>query len=109
MACVDSHYRPLHGGRCRGFRPAGADAFGHHPHGKRVAPDAASRDRDWAKLGDLRRLERVLDRLTRSGRLRAPNGRFDVYLTEFGYQTSPPDHFSGIPVARQAAWLQKAA
>jgi hypothetical protein len=59
-------------------------------------------------MGDLPRFEAALDRLTRMKRLRAPHGRFPLYLTEFGYQTSPPDHATGIPVARQALWLQEA-
>jgi hypothetical protein len=109
FACVDAAYRPIRTGRCRGFKPASADAFGHHPHGKRAAPTQASADPDWAKMGDLPRLERTLDRLTRAGRIRAPGRRLDIYLTEFGYQTSPPDHFSGITVAHQALWLQQAA
>ena len=29
-----------------------------------------------------------------------------MYLTELGYQTSPPDPAAGIPPSRQAAWLQ---
>jgi hypothetical protein len=109
MACVDDRYRPVRTGPCARFRPAMGDAFGHHPHGKRVGPTQPSANRDWAKLGDLPRLLRVLDRLTRSGRVRAPGGRFDLYFTEFGYQTSPPDHAAGITVARQAEWLQTAA
>ena len=42
-------------------------------------------------------------------RLRATHGRLDVYLTELGYETSPPDHVQGISVAHQASWLQEAA
>ena len=109
MACVDDRYRPVRTGPCAGFRPAMGDAFGHHPHGKRVGPTQPSANPDWAKLGDLPRLLRVLDRLTRASRIRAPGGRFDLYFTEFGYQTSPPDHAAGITVARQAQWLQTAA
>ena len=51
----------------------------------------------------------MLDRLTRSGRIGAPGRRFDVYLTEFGYQTSPPDHRVGISLGRQARYLQQAS
>jgi hypothetical protein len=109
MACLDGRYKPLRSERCRSFLPASADGFGHHPHGKRSAPDEPSKQPDWAKMGDLPRLERVLDRVTATGRLRAPNDRFDLYLTEFAYQTSPPDHFSGITVAHQAEWLQQAS
>jgi hypothetical protein len=109
LACVDRHYKPLRRGPCRGFKPASADAFGYHPHGVEFGPENPNPDRDQAQIGDLPRLFSVLDRLTRSGRIGAPNRRFDVYLTEFGYQTSPPDHDVGISLGRQARYLQQAA
>ena len=52
-------------GRCRGFRPARADAFGYHPHGVEFGPEDPNPDRDQAQIGDLPRLFAVLDRLTR--------------------------------------------
>ena len=36
LACVDRRYKPMRRGPCRGFKPARADAFGYHPHGRRV-------------------------------------------------------------------------
>ena len=109
LACVDRRYRPMRRGPCRGFRPARGDAFGHHPHGVEYGPEDPNPDRDQAQIGDLPRLFGVLDRLTRSGRIRAPRRRFDVYLSEFGYQTSPPDRGVGISLSRQARYLQQAA
>jgi hypothetical protein len=109
LACVDRHYKPLRRGPCRGFKPASADAFGYHPHGVEFGPEDPNPDRDQAQIGDLPRLFTVLDRLTRAGRIGAPNRRFDLYLTEFGYQTSPPDHGVGISLARQTRYLQQAA
>ena len=96
-------------GPCRDFKPARADAFGYHPHGVEFGPEDPNPDRDQAQIGDLPRLFSVLDRLTRAGRIGAPNRRFDVYLTEFGYQTSPPDHRVGISLGRQTRYLQQAA
>jgi hypothetical protein len=29
-----------------------------------------------------------------------------MYMTEFGFETNPPDPFSGVPLERQAAWNQ---
>jgi hypothetical protein len=109
LACVDRRYKRMRGGPCRGFKPARADAFGYHPHGVEFGPEDPNPDRDQAQIGDLPRLFSVLDRLTRSGRIGAPGRRFDVYLTEFGYQTSPPDHGVGISLARHARYLQQAA
>jgi hypothetical protein len=109
LACVNRRYKRMRSGPCRGFRPASADAFGYHPHGVEFGPEDPNPDRDQAQIGDLPRLFGVLDRLTRSGRIGAPRRRFDVYLTEFGYQTSPPDHGVGISLARQTRYLQQAA
>jgi hypothetical protein len=109
MACVDARYRPLHRGACAGFKPASADAFGYHPHGVHHGPENPNPDRDQAQIADLPRLFEALDRLTRRGRIGAPRGRFDVYLTEFGYQTSPPDHLVGISLAQQSRFLQQGA
>jgi len=60
-------------------------------------------------MGDLGRLESALDRLTRAGRLRVTGGasRFPLYLTEFGYQTNPPDRYLGVAPDVQAAWLAR--
>ena len=109
LACVDAGYRPRRGGACAGFKPAAADAFGYHPHGIKRGPEDPNPDREQAQIGDLPRLFTVLDRLTRSGRIGAPSGGFDLYLTEFGYQTSPPDHIIGISLRRQSTFLQQAA
>jgi hypothetical protein len=109
MACVDRRYKRIRGGRCAGFKPARADAFGYHPHGVEFGPEQPNPDRDQAQIGDIPRLFSVLDRLTRMGRIVAPHRKFDVYLTEFGYQTSPPDHDVGISLGRQERYVQQAA
>ena len=109
LGCVDAAYKPLRTGYCRGFRPAAGDALGYHPHGVQNAPDRANRDRDEAQIADLPRLLAVLDRLTRAGRIAAPRRRLDLYLTEFAYQTSPPDHAVGVTLAQQTRYLQQSA
>jgi hypothetical protein len=104
MACVDSRYRPVRSGRCRGFKPAAFDTFGYHPHPKQFAPDKPNPNVNEAQFADLPRLFGVLDRL--KGRLTFGGG---VDLTEFGYQTSPPDHAIGVTLQEQARYLQQAA
>ena len=32
-----------------------------------------------------------------------------MHLTEFGYQTSPPDHAIGVTLAQQTRYLQQAS
>jgi hypothetical protein len=52
-------------------------------------------------LGGLRRLEGALGRaFSRWGVGRVPR----VYITEYGYETNPPDPFRGVSWSRQAAW-----
>ncbi len=106
MACVDGRYKTIRGGRCAGFKAVRADAVGYHPHPIKNAPDQRNPDPNEAQFGDLSRLFTVLDRLKRSKRLHASNG---FHLTEFGYQTSPPDHAIGVTLAQQARYLQQAA
>src|SRR4051794_4189407 len=107
FACVDAHYRRLTTGRCRGFVAPAADGFSLHPHGIRLSPDARSRFHDDAPMADLGRFEAVLDRLTAARRLVVLGGtrRFRLYLTEFGYQTNPPDRYLGVSAGTQAKWL----
>jgi hypothetical protein len=111
MACVDSRYRTLRSGSCRGFKAPDADAFSLHPHGIKLSPDAHARSHDDAPIGDLGHFEAVLDKLTRAHRLKVDGGaaRFPLYLTEFAYQTNPPDPFLGVSLATQAAWLSRSA
>ena len=112
MACLDERYRPMpRRGWCANFRTVRADAVGHHPHGVEAAPDEPSEDPRWAKIADLPRLLAALDRITDTGRFAPPgaDGKFDLHLTEFGYQTSPPDHAIGITVEEHARFLQQAA
>jgi hypothetical protein len=110
FGCVSRSFRKLRSGRCSGFKAPRADAIGHHPYEFFTHPSKPSRHRDDAAIGDGRRLLRFLDRLVVRDRLRsARGGRLDVHYTEFGYQTDPPDPYAGIPLKRQARWLQEAA
>ena len=110
FGCVSRSFRRVRSGRCRGFKPARADAIGHHPYQFFAHPSRGSQNRDDAGIGDTRRLLRFLDRLTRRrGLVSARGGRLAVHYTEFGYQTDPPDPYAGIPLRRQDRWLQEAA
>jgi hypothetical protein len=110
MACVDRRYRPMRRGRCRGFQPVPLDAIGHHPYQLLLAPTRRSRSRADAAISDGRRLLRVVDRLVRMGALRPGGDRTpNVFYTEFGYQTNPPDPFAGVSLRTQNRYLQQAA
>jgi hypothetical protein len=50
------------------------------------------------------RLHRFMDAAARAGR--TPAGR-DIYVTEFGYQTKPPDRYSTVSPAEQARYINE--
>jgi hypothetical protein len=110
FGCVDERYRPVRTGRCRGFLPARMDGFAYHPHPIKASPSTPSPNADDAAIADLGKLERTLDAVQRARGFTTPTGAHTpLHLTEFGYQTNPPDPYDGIPVARQSRWLQQAA
>ena len=109
LGCVKADYRRDRSGACSGASSIRASGFAYHPHPVRLAPTEHDPERDDAAFGDTRRLERALDRTTAAGVLRPTSGaRFNLYFTEFGYQTNPPDPISGVTPAQQAAWIQQA-
>lgn len=110
FGCVDRKYKRIRTGECKGFKPASADGFAYHPHGVKLAPNKHARDRDSAQIGDLSRLTRVLDKITSRGGVKVRGAkRFPLYLTEYAYQTNPPDRFIGISLANQAKYLRQGA
>lgn len=82
-----------------------AAGWAHHPYSLDASPRTRDRDRDDATLSGIPRLTRLLDRASRLyGRAR----ELPVWMTEYGWQTNPPDPTLGIPLSRQAAWLDDA-
>jgi hypothetical protein len=109
MGCVDGRYHHLRSGACKHFKAASGDSFGYHPHPKKLAPDAPNKDTDDAQFGDFSRLFHALDKLSRAHRIKAPGHTFKVRLTEFGYETNPPDRANGVSQSLQNRYLQQAA
>ena len=59
------------------------------------APDEHDPNPDQAAMADLPRVEQALDKVAaRGGIVPVGAARMPLYLTEFGYQTRPPDPFS---------------
>ena len=110
MGCRNAKFKPMRRGRCKGFKPVPADALGHHPYNLLQKPTNRSPNRYDAAIGDGRRLVRAVDRLTRLRAIRSGTGRrLNIFYTEFGYQTSPPDPFAGVSLGQQRLYLQQAA
>jgi hypothetical protein len=106
LGCVDDRYHSIRSGRCKHFKAAKGDTLGYHPHPKKLAPDKVNKDRDDAQFADLRRVFSALDKLHKRHRLSVSK---NIRLTEFGYETNPPDKASGVSTSKQAAYLQQAS
>jgi hypothetical protein len=109
--CVDSRYRAYRGGaaRSRGCNPFPkivTSGFAMHPYTKPVGPRYRLTSPDDATIGQIGRVEKALDRIARTHRVRTGLG---IYSTEFGIQSDPPDCIGfGAPLAKQAAILNEA-
>jgi hypothetical protein len=103
LACVDERLQPIETGGCAGYRPLPGDGWSHHPYSLRTTPDVRPRDPDNVPVASLDRLAFVLRALAQSGRIaRADAG---IYLTEYGYETNPPDPQARFGAADQAGLL----
>ena len=109
LGCVNAGYQRITTGGCAHAKPLLAYGFAYHPHPDRMSPTDHAASPDDASIGDLGRLERALDRTVAHGILKPAHGhRFGLYLSEFGYQTNPPDGNDGVSPTQQAAWIQQA-
>ncbi len=80
--------------------PLRATGYAHHPYTKKLAPTQRHRAPDALTMANVSELGALLDELAATtGNL--PAG-LPLYMTEFGYETSPPDRFSGVPPLAQA-------
>ena len=100
MACLDSNYRQYRGraAKLRGCSRVGripTSGFAYHPYTLSGGP-SVNEARDDAAIGQLGRVRSTLDALARRGKL--PR-RLKIWITEFGFQTKPPDPF-GTPIGR---------
>jgi hypothetical protein len=80
--------------------------FAHHPYarGGSAPPRTRGDPATEITIGSSHRLERLLDAAARRGRI--PAG-LPIHYTEHGFQTDPPDPRLGVPLARQAEYLNQ--
>jgi hypothetical protein len=78
------------------------DAYAHHPYyGSRFErPGTAPRSKKAVTLGNIGVLIRRLDGLY--------GGRKRLWITEYGYQTRPPDRYFGVSYSAQANYVHQA-
>jgi len=118
LYCVNRKLEPVKGARARKLRcpqhradfprqhPVlfAATGYAHHPYELLLPPAFRHPRPDWVTLANLPRLTRSLDRIFRTY---GSKRRLPLYLTEYGYQTNPPDPL-GVSLKRQAAYLNQA-
>jgi hypothetical protein len=93
--------------RCNLFEkygPIRATGVAHHPYTKNVSPLVKDRNPDSITMANASALGDLIDSLAR--RTKNVKRGLPVYMTEFGFETNPPDPFSGVPVEQQAEWNQ---
>jgi hypothetical protein len=91
---------------CRRPRNLDADAVAHHPYTRGAARDPRTRrvKRDEVTLGFHRRLRKLFDR---GAALNRNQYKIDFYVTEYGFQTDPPDDRVGIRPSLAAKWMNE--
>jgi hypothetical protein len=87
------------------LRRAGAkhfDAYAHHPYygSRSERPTTVPRSKKAVTLGNIQVLIGQLNRLYGRGKR--------LWITEYGYQTRPPDRLFGVPYATQAKYVHQA-
>jgi len=108
MACLDRNYRQIRGSAAkkRGCRKVGrfpTSGIAYHPYTPPAGPHVPEGPED-AAIGQLSRLRSTLDALAKRGKL--PR-RLPIWITEFGFQTKPPDPIFGAPLARAASFMDE--
>jgi hypothetical protein len=122
LYCVDADFRPLRGSLALALHcplhgspsvfvaanPAlfRATGYAHHPYSLLLAPNLTFPPADgFVALSELHVLEHTLDRIFATYGVRR---RLPIYLTEYGYETNPPDPIRGVSLRHQSAWLNEA-
>jgi hypothetical protein len=123
LYCVDSHLQILQGAsaQIRGCPQSDQVAqfpaahpvlfhmtgWAHHPYELTFPPNRRPTDPNYVTIANLSSLSDTLRRVYARYAQAQPPGGLPLYLTEFGYQTNPPDRF-GVSASRQASYLDEA-
>jgi hypothetical protein len=110
LFCLDSKGRGLTGSAartrgCASYPKLPVTGVAHHPYtrGAAGAPRSRPSGSSDITLATISRLSLWVDRGANRGRV--PRG-LPIWLTEYGFQTNPPDRY-GTSLTNQAAWLNE--
>lgn len=88
---------------CNSFGPAlQASGFAHHPYTKNV-PTTVQPPAGGITMANISLLGNLLDDLSSKSGGKIP-ADLPLYMTEFGFETNPPDPFNGISLSAQATY-----
>ena len=123
LYCLDSHLQILQGQAaqirgCPTANPIGQfpaahpvlfhmTGWAHHPYELTFPPNRRPTDPNYVTIANLGSLSDTMRRIYARYGQAQPAGGLPLYLTEFGYQTNPPDRL-GVSAARQASYLDQA-
>jgi hypothetical protein len=79
-------------------------AWAHHPYTKKLAPTARDRHRDSITMANVAELSTLLNQVGATTGYLAPANN-PTMMTEFGYESNPPDPFSGVSLSKQAEYI----
>jgi hypothetical protein len=77
--------------------------WAHHPYTQKKPPTWRDRHRDSVNIANIDELPALLDQIAEKTKL-IPSG-LPIWLTEAGWETRPPDPTRGVPIARQAPYI----
>ena len=109
VACIAPDGTP-YSGRAASLRSCGdfaargplqANGYAHHPYTKNVAPTVTDPSPDALTMANIANLGTLLDELSAKTN-GAIKGGMPLFMTEFGFETNPPDPFSGVALGDQA-------
>jgi hypothetical protein len=109
LACIQPDGAPYSGAAaaardCGDFAKRGpllATGYAHHPYTKNVGPTVRDASPDSITMANINDLGTLLDDLSNKTGGSIPSG-LPLFMTEFGFETNPPDPFSGVALPDQA-------
>ncbi len=83
-------------------KPLLANGYAHHPYTKNVSPSQRDRYPDSLTMANISELGTLIDEMAaKTGRVASG---LDLYMTEYGFETNPPDPFSGVSLELQSKY-----
>jgi hypothetical protein len=109
LACVSPNGAPYSGGAatarsCGDFAARGplySNGYAHHPYTKNVPPTVRDPSPDAITMANAEELGTLLDSLSSKTNGAIP-ADLPLFMTEFGFETNPPDPYNGVPLDSQA-------